>query len=164
MNPYTVDTLKKLKITVVLFGVVLVAMLVTLAWALLQNYWWRCSVDLIADEAGASWAMSTFRRGQLVIWEINPTNDFPRSSGRRAGPFEIWLDEYQAEMPAAWHYAERRKIEAYNRQMRYMYEHPERFTLGQDERKRAQRASAENRSRPIHAETNTTPLSTGSDR
>lgn len=124
-------------------------MLVTLGWALVQNYWWRRSVDLIADEAGTSWAMSTFRRGQLAIWEINPTNDFPRFSGRRDGPFEIWLDEYQVEMPAPWHYAERRKVEAYNRQMRYMYEHPERFTLGQDEREKAQRGTAANRSQPI---------------
>jgi len=72
--------------------------------------------------------MSTFRRGQLVIWEINPTNDFPRFSGRWDGPFEVWLDEYHAGMPAPWQYAQHRKVEAHNKQMRYMLEHPQRFS------------------------------------
>ena len=153
------ETSKKLRITVVLFGVALLAVLCTLAWALWQNYWWRRSIDLLADEAGASWAMSSFRRGQLAIWEINPTNDFPRFSGRRDGPFEIWLDEYHTNMPAPWQYAERRKVEAHNRQMRYMYEHPERFTPGQDERKQAQRPGAANRNQPVRSETNHPSLS-----
>src|SRR5262249_45191092 len=122
------------------------------------------SVDLVADEAGASWAMSSFRRGQLAIWEINPTNDFPRFSGRRDGPFEIWLDEYHPDMPASCQYAERRKVEAHNKQMRYMYEHPERFTPGQDERKQAQRGGAANRSQPTRSGTNQTSVAAGSDR
>ncbi len=144
------ETSKKPKMAALVLGLALLVSLSVLAWALWQNYWWRRSVDLVADEAGASWAMSSFRRGRLTIWEINPTNDFPRFSGRRDGPFEIWLDEYQ--------------LEAHNRQMRYMYEHPERFTIGQDERKQAQQGSAANRSQPIRSETNTTSAAAGSDR
>jgi hypothetical protein len=155
---------KRLKITVVVLGVALTASVVILTWALWQNYWWRLSVDSVADEAGASWAMSSFRRGDLVLWEINPTNDFPRFSGRRDGPFKIWLDEHHPDMPAPWNYAERRKLQAHNRQMRHMYEHPERFTPGQDERKQAQQDAAASRSQPIRVETNRTSSTAGSDR
>lgn len=158
------ETPKKLKVAVILLAATLLVSLGALAWTLWQNYWWRRSVDLIADEAGASRAMSSFRRGHLALWEINPTNDSPRFSGRRDGPFEIWLDEYHAAMPAPWHYAERRKIEAHNRQMRYMSEHPERFTPGQDERKPAQQPSPANWSQPIRGETNRTSATAGSDR
>lgn len=158
------QTLKKLKITAVLFGIGLLALVSTLAWVLWQNYWWRRSVDLIADEAGASWAMRSFRRGQLTIWEINPTNDFPRFSGRRDGPYEVWLVDHLANMPAPWQYAERRKVEAHNRQMRYMYEHPDRFTPGQDERNLPQRRGAGNRNQPAHPGTNQASAPAGSDR
>jgi hypothetical protein len=158
------QTSKKLKITVVVFGVALLALVSTLAWVLWQNYWWRRSVDLVADEAGASWAMRGFRRGQLTIWEINPTNDFPRFSGRRDGPYEVWLVEYHADMPGPWRYAERRKVEAHNRQMRYMYEHPDRFTPGQDERKLAQQGGPANRSQPTRSGTNQASAAAGSDR
>jgi hypothetical protein len=140
------ETSKKLRIAVVVLSLALVGSLSTLARALWQNYWWRRSMDVVADEAGVSWAMSSFHKGHLAIWEINPTNDFPRFSGRRDGPFEIWLDECHPDMPGPWQYAQRRKVDAHNRQMRYMYEHPERFTPGRDEgtqpNKRAQRIGA----------------------
>ena len=158
------ETSKKPKLVVLLLGLALLALLTVLAWMLWQNYWWRRSVDFVADEAGASWAMSSFRRGHLAIGEINPTNDFPRFSGRRDGPFEVWLDEYHADMPGPWQYAERRKIAAHNRQMRYMYDHPERFTLGKDERKQAQPDGTANRSQSIRSETNRTSSAAGSSR
>jgi len=117
---------KRLKLAVAVLGSALLASLGFLAHALWQNYWWKKSVDLVADEAGSSWAMSSFRRGHLAVWELHPTNDFPRHSGRHDGPFEVWLDEYHA-MPVPWLYAQRRKLDAHNRQMRYMYEHPDKF-------------------------------------
>jgi hypothetical protein len=158
------DMPKKLKVAVIVLSTALLVSVGALAWTLWQNYWWQRSVDLVAHEAGASWAMSSFRRGHLALWEINPTNDFPRFSGRREGPFEIWLDEYRTGLPAPLHYAERKKIEAHNRQMRHMYEHPERFTPGKDERKHAQANGAANRNQPIRSETNRTSVAAGSDR
>jgi hypothetical protein len=126
---------RKQRLLIATLSFALFCSLMALAWALWQNFWWQKSVDYIADQAGVSWAMSSFRQGRLALWELNPTNDFPRFSGRREGPFDIWLDEYHAEMPGPWHYMQNRKIEAHNRQMRLMYDHPERFTLGVDERK-----------------------------
>ena len=107
-----------------------VLLLVTLGWSgylLFQNYWWKRSLDIVADQAGASQAMSTFRRGDLVLWEISKTNDTIRFSGRHDGPFEIWLDEYHPEMPSPWQYSRHRLNQAHNAQMRYMYEHPQKF-------------------------------------
>jgi len=72
---------KKLKVAVIALSIVLGGALCALAWALWQNHWWRISVDELANEAGISWAMRSFRRGQLTLWESNPTNDSPRFSG-----------------------------------------------------------------------------------
>jgi len=47
--------------------------------------------------------------------------------------------------------------------MRYMYDHPERFTPGKDERQQTQSGSAANRSQPIRSDTNRTPPAAGSD-
>ena len=135
MEPRFIESNGKLKAGVILLGIFLFVSLGALGWALWQNYWWKQSVNHVADEAGASWAMASFRRGRLTIWEQHPTNDFPRFSGRMDGPFEIWLGDYHAGLPGPWQYAQRRKLEAHNKQMRYMYEHPERFTPGVDERK-----------------------------
>jgi len=63
-----------------------------------------------------------------TLWTLWTGALFPRFSGRRDGPFEVWLDEYHDSMPEPWHYAQRRKLEAHNRQMRYMYKHPARFS------------------------------------
>jgi hypothetical protein len=134
---------KRTKVIILTLSIAFLLTIGVLGWTLLQNYWWRQSVDLVADEAGTSWAMRSFRRGHLALWEISPTNDFPRFSGRREGPYEIWLDEYHPNMPAPWQYTERRKIQAHNRQMRYMYEHPERFTPGKDEKAEPKSSNAE---------------------
>ena len=133
---------RKLKLAVVVLTVALGVCLCALMWAVWQNHWWRRSVDLLADEAGSSWATRSFRRGQLTIWETNPTNDSPRFSGRRDGAFEVWLDGFH-DGPKPWQYAQRRKLEAHNKQMRYLYEHPGRArtegaatnTVDKDERK-----------------------------
>ena len=154
---------KKLKVAVIALSIVLGGALCALAWALWQNHWWRISVDELANEAGISWAMRSFRRGQLTLWESNPTNDSPRFSGRRDGPFDIWLDDYH-DGPAPWHYAERKKLDAHNKQMRYMYDHPERFTPGKDEQALPQRGGAANRSQPTRSGTNQTSAAAGSDR
>ncbi len=75
-----------------------------LGYTLWQNFWWRLSVDYIAGEAGTAQAMSEFHKGRLILWEIDPTNNFPRFSGKYDGPFEIWLDEYNPEMSYPWQY------------------------------------------------------------
>jgi phage repressor protein C with HTH and peptisase S24 domain len=117
----------KRKALTLALAIALLASLGALAWALWQIHWWRWTADLLADEAGSSWAARSFRKGQFTIWELDPTNDTVRFSGRKDGPFEIWLSDYHAEMPSPWQHAERKKLEAHNKQMRYMYDHPERF-------------------------------------
>lgn len=121
------NNLRALRTCVAVLSFALLVSLGCLAYVLFQNYWWKRSVDIVADQAGASQAMSMFRSQHLVLWEINPTNDAIHFSGRHDGPFEIWLDEYHSHMPAPWQYSRRRIAEAHNTQMRYMYEHPQRF-------------------------------------
>ena len=111
-------------------GIALVAALGLLGRACWQNYWWQQTVNFVADEAGAAGALVYFHKGQRVLWEIHETNDHPRFSGRYDGSFEIWMDEYSSGMPEPWQYAQRRKVAAHNRQLRYLYDHPEKFQPG----------------------------------
>jgi hypothetical protein len=121
------DNPTKLKAATVSLSIAVLVSLGVLVWAFWQIHWWRWTADFLADEAGSSWAARSFRKGQFTIWELDPTNDAVRFSGRKDGPFEIWLSDYHAEMPSPWQHAERRKLNAYNKQMRYMYDHPQRF-------------------------------------
>ncbi len=89
-------------------------------------------------------AKATFARGRLILWEINPTNNLYQFSGRRDGPFEIWLMDYHEMIPEQLRYAERQQVQAFNEHMRYMYDHPERFTPGAGARKRSPAAGATN--------------------
>lgn len=121
------NNLKTLKIAVVMLSVALLFSIGVTVYLLLQTFWWRKTVDDVAEIAGAAQAMSTFRHGHLVLWEIETTNTSIRYSGRHDGPFEVWLDEYQPEMPAPWQYSRRKLDEAHNAQMRYMFDHPKKF-------------------------------------
>jgi hypothetical protein len=118
---------RKLKIAVWSLALLLFASLSWSGYLLFQNYWWKRSLDKVADQAGMAQAMSTFRSGRLVLWEIDTTNDATGFSGRRDGPFEIWFDEYHSELPSPWNYAQRRMNQAHNATMRRMYEHPPKF-------------------------------------
>ncbi len=123
------NNLKKLKILAAVLAFTSFASTALLAYVLYQNFWWKLSVDFVADKAGTSEAMTIFRMGHLTLYEINPTNENNNvhSSGRFDGPFEVWLDEYHPEMPGPWLYSQTRMNKAYNAQMHYMYEHPLKF-------------------------------------
>lgn len=108
---------------------VLVAVLGYLSW---ECFWWRRAAEMMADESGHGEAVQEFRRGALVLWETNPTNDFPRFSGRMDGPFQIWLVEYHPEIPGPIQMAQQRKFEAHNLQMRRMMEDPKKYKFGID--------------------------------
>ena len=118
---------RKPKLIVWSLSIALLCAVAALAYVSFQNFWWRKCTEYYADRDGGGDAVSTFQRGHLLLRMIEGENDNYRFSGRKEGPFEIWLVEYHSDMPAAWHYAQRRNAEEFNRQMRYMHDHPDRF-------------------------------------
>lgn len=132
--------MKKRAFTIILL-VALVLVASFAAWLAWENFWLKRTVDYLANEAGAGQAMSEFRRGQLVLWETVPTNDFPRFSGRYDGPFQIWLDEYHPDLPSVWHYGQLRQNEAHNAQMKLMNKQPAKFKFNFDSNENLQFAT-----------------------
>lgn len=109
-----------------IYSMTLLFCVVGIAFLAYQNFWLKKTVDHLADQAGTAQAVSEFKRGRLILWEIVATNDTPRFSGLYDGPFEIWYGE-SYDGPAAWLYGQLRLDEAHNKQMRLMQLHPERF-------------------------------------
>lgn len=107
-------------------------LLLVLGYLTWQCFWWRRAAEAMAEESGHGEAVRSFRAGMLNLWEINPTNDFPRFSGRRDGPFDVWWVEYHPEIPGPILLAQQRKFEAYNLQMRRMIADPGKFKFGID--------------------------------
>jgi len=119
------ENLKKLKIVVTAFGIALFVSVSVTAWILWQNHNWRGAVDTVSEQAGGQWALTCFRAGKLVIFEFSAkvaeTNGMPVFSGRRDGPFDVWLYPDYADEPGQSRYAQRKMIEAFNTHMRDMY-------------------------------------------
>jgi hypothetical protein len=124
------DTTKKWKITAFAMGVVLLCSLGSLAYALYSNYCYRRVLGIVSEDAGTTHAMKSFYQGHLRIYEIDTLNAQGGFSGRRDGPFEVWLDEYRAKDPEAWKFSRRIFWEEHNKMMRYMQDHPGKFRAG----------------------------------
>ena len=121
------ESSKRLKVAVIVLGIALLVSLGVMAWVLWQNYIWRTTVDSVAEQAGGAWAQTCFRNGKLVVYEysvgVGETNGMPVFSGRRHGPFDVWLWPDYAELPMQSRYAQRKVMEAFDSEMRDMYKH-----------------------------------------
>ena len=95
-----------------------------------MNYCYNHTLAIVSREAGRTDAMVGFFKGHLRIYEIDKSNREGGFSGRRDGPFEVWLDAYRSEDPEAWKFSRRIFWEEHNNIMRYMQEHPGRFRAG----------------------------------
>jgi len=122
------DATKKFKVVIVLLALALFASLAVLSYLLYQNYAYRMVLKGTAEDDGRLKAMWSFRKGSRKLWHFDPTNHETRFSGSMDGSLEIWFLECPSNMPAAWTFAERTIWEEHNNMMRYMYQHPQRFT------------------------------------
>ena len=120
---------KTLRIAVTVLCIALVVTLGVLIWAFWQLHIWREAVDTVADEAGSEWATISIRGDHFMIYELSvgvaETNGMPEFSGRRDGPFEVWLAPDYTDLAAPFRYAQRKEIEAFNSHMRFLYKHPQ---------------------------------------
>jgi hypothetical protein len=71
--------------------------------------------------------MDDFRDGHLRLYVFEAPNDKRRFTGRNEGPFEIWIPPIHPELGNAHLYSTEQFIEFYNRKMRLMHSHPDKF-------------------------------------
>jgi hypothetical protein len=58
---------------------------------------------------------------------LHGQNEHLRYSGSNDGPFEIWISSFYPSLGYPERYSTEQQVESYNRKMRYMHEHPEKF-------------------------------------
>jgi hypothetical protein len=104
-----------------------------LAHAVLLNWWWEAEVYGLAGYQGTERAMEDFRDGKLRLFVVAGERDDDKFSGTNDGPFQIWFPQYYAT-PYPMRYSVEQEVEFYNRKMRYMYEHPDKFLTSTNRR------------------------------
>ena len=97
-----------------------------LARAHWQAYWWKSEVYGLAGYRGSIRARQDFQAGRLRLFLIAGERSDDKSSGTNDGPFEVWYPQYYPK-PYPMRYSVEQMVEFYNRKMRYMHEHPEKF-------------------------------------
>jgi hypothetical protein len=119
--------MKAHKLLVALLVVALIASLGFLGRALWRNYWWEQEAYGLAGMVATKQAMEDFRQGRLRLRVIQGENERLRYSGSNDGPFEVWIVQFYPSLGFPHRYSMEQQVEFYNRKMRYMHEHPDKF-------------------------------------
>ena len=117
---------KALKIVIAVLVVAFLVLFHFLARALSDNFAWKQCIELSAPADGAMSAHLDFQSGKLRLYVISGERSDDKYSGTNDGPFEIWFPVYSS-WPYPIRYRTEQWVAGYNRSMRYLYEHPERF-------------------------------------
>jgi len=120
--------------------IIIVALVIFLGISLLllgRAYWQIYGIDGIGgyrDElyglsglVASMRALDDFRDGKLRLLKLKGKNDKLMFSGQQDGPFEIWHPQYYPSLGAGHRFAIQQYVKFYNRKMKYMHEHPEKF-------------------------------------
>lgn len=94
---------------------------------------YRNEVFTLATMFGSQQALKDLRNGKLQYYELGEETDEPVFTGRHDGAFEIWHPQYYPTLGAGHRLERQHYITAYNRKMKYMYEHPDKFTRNNSE-------------------------------
>src|SRR5438105_211640 len=151
----------------VLFWLLTASMLVTLAfvarlsWQVYGPGGWRDEVYGQVSMNATKRAMDDFKQGHLRLYKLGGENETARFTGKMDGLFEIWAPQFYPSLGQAHKYSTEQYIEFYNRKMRYMHSHPEKFSRGEE---KVQPDGPANGSQPMRSETNRTSSAAGSRR
>jgi len=126
-SSHAVNNPRALKVLIALLTAALLTSLVFLDRALWRNYWWEQEAYGLAGMVGTKQAMEDFRQGRLRLRAMQGENERLRYSGSNDGPFEIWIPQFYPSLGYPHRFSTELQVEFYNRKMRYMHEHPEKF-------------------------------------
>jgi hypothetical protein len=132
-TPDAMNNPRALKFVIAVLAIALVSSLVLLGRALWRNYWreqeaYGLAGMVATKRAMEKQAMEDFRQGRLRLRVLQGENERLRYSGSNDGPFEIWVSSFYPSLGYPHRISTEQQVEFYNRKMRYMHEHPERFT------------------------------------
>lgn len=122
------NNLKALTILVAVLTVALLASLGFLGRALWRNHMWETEAYGMTGLIATEQAMKDFGQGQLRLLALAGENDELKYSGTKEGPFEIWNPQFYPSLGYPHRFVHEKYVEFYNRKMRYMHEHPEKFS------------------------------------
>ena len=141
-----------------------VACLSFAGWSYWQIYGiggWRDELYGQVGMTATTRAMRDYREGHLRLYTLDGENDKPKYTGTNDGPFEVWIPQFYPSLGRAHRYAKEQFVAFYNRKMKYMYSHPDKFPRNAED---VQPDGAANGSQPIRSETNRTSSAAGSRR
>ena len=118
---------RALKTVIAALTVALVTSLGFLGRALWRNYWWEEETYGLAGMVAASQAMDDYRHGRLRLRVLQGENERQRYSGSNDGRFEIWIPQFNPSLGYPHRFSTEQQTQFYNRKMRYMHEHPDKF-------------------------------------
>jgi hypothetical protein len=147
---------------IVLLGIGVLGSLVLVAWEHHQIYGiggWRDQVYGAKGALASRQALDDFQHGRLRLFQLRGESEAAKYTGTNDGPFEVWIAQFYPSLGPAHRYASEQFIEFYNRKMRYMQTHPERFR-GTN----VQPNAAANQSQPVPSVGNLTSAAAGSGR
>ena len=119
--------MKAPKILVALLVIALITSLGFLGRALWRNHWWEQEAYGLVGMVATKQAMEDFQQGRLRLRVIQGENERLRYSGSNDGPFEIWIVQFYPSLGYPHRFSTEQQVEFYNRKMRYMQEHPDKF-------------------------------------
>ena len=118
------------KVLAIITAVLAVALLISLGFVgrmLWRNHGWESEVYGLAGLMATEQAMDDFGQGKLRLLSLAGKNDELRYSGRNEGPFEVWHPQFYPSLGYPHRFVKEKYVEFYNRKMRYMHQHPEKF-------------------------------------
>jgi len=151
---------------VVLFASVLVSLMFSVflnAWGYWQIYGiagWREQVYEGEGTVASLQALDDFRDGHLRLYRLGGESDRGKYTGTNDGPFEVWIPQFYPSLGRAHRYSTEQFIEFYNRKMRYMHSHPDKF----GRKTEGEQNEAASGKQPIRIETNRTSSADDSHR
>jgi len=128
-------TMRTLKISIACLCVALVVSAFYLSRAYRPVYGaggWRDQVSALSETLASQQAVDDFCAGELRLLKLNGRNDRLRFSGQYDGVYQLWTPRYHPETGVAHRFQREEYVWAYNRKMRYMYDHPDTVKLSTD--------------------------------
>ena len=88
---------------------------------------WRDEVYGLSAYEAARRALDDYNAKRLRLFAFGANSEQDYFTGTNDGPFEVWVVQFLPELGEAHRYSTEHFIDQYNRKMRYMYEHPDKF-------------------------------------
>jgi hypothetical protein len=123
---HTMNNPTALKVVIAVLIVALFTSLSFLVYGHWQDFMWQEEVYGLAGYEGSTRALHDFQNDKLRLFVIAGERSDDKFSGTNDGPFQVWYPQYYPEV-YPMRYSTEREVEFYNRKMRYMHEHPEKF-------------------------------------